>query len=96
MAQRSPGPLPQRGGPPAGWIGGCHELACTKGEKRKKKVKDCLGSSVLIGFSNFEVPFESTGPLYHPPMKEDPNPLPPPFLARDFPQSLVISSHQGT
>lgn len=52
--------------PPAGWTGACHELARAKGEKRNKKVKDCLSGSVLIDFSNFEVPFESTGPPYHP------------------------------
>ena len=66
-----------------------------KEKKGKKKVRDCLSGSVLIGFSNFEVPFEHTGPLYHPPMKEGSNPPPLPFLAQDFLQSLVINSHQG-
>ena len=72
------------------------ELSHTEGEKREKKVKDCLSSSVLIGFSNFEVPSEYTSPSYHLLMKEDSNPPPPPFLAHDFLQSLVINSHQGT
>lgn len=38
--------------------------------KRKKKVKDCLSGSLLIGFADSEVPFEYVDPLYQPLMKE--------------------------
>ena len=53
-------------------------LSFTKGEKRKKEVKDRLSGSALIVFTNLEVPFESIGPLYDPLMKEDSSPPLPP------------------
>lgn len=49
-------------------------LSFTKGEKRKKEVKDRLSGSALIGFTNLEVRFESVGPLYDPLMKEASSP----------------------
>lgn len=42
------------------WI--CHAQKGEKG-KRKKKERDCLTDSELIGFTDLEAPFKHIGPL---------------------------------